>query len=203
MFFRVAVYHGCQNEPDEQASWNATFENLWWLLHRIGEKYLEGKEYNAYKHGLRIMATELTLAASANPNDFSNAFVMRSPYSIRHLTFTPTTEGTTVSIETKAFSPTESIAHVRIMADILTAIKRIRYAAITGNPRVEVTLFPSIDRAGLQELAAFQRWVLPVRAHLYLHGSLKLRQPTFRQFCAFVESHSREQSFDGSDLAAK
>lgn len=160
-FLRLAVYHGCQNSEAEEAEWQASFENLWWLLYRIGEKYLQGQEYNSYKHGLRVMSAASTLAASSNPRDFSKAFVMHSPYSICHLRLTPSSSGTEVSIETKGFNPTESVAHVCLMADILTNIRRIRYAALSGDQQVEVTLFSSMNREELRKLAVLQKWTFP------------------------------------------
>lgn len=160
-FLRSAVYQGYAGDAGSAEAWDASFDNLWWIIYRMAEKYIDAEEYNSYKHGLRMMSASSTMALSSNPVDLSNAFVMRSPNSITHLKFKKGTNGTSVSIETKAFNPLESQAHVRLMADILANIKRIRLAALTGQERVEVMLYSKIDREALQKLATCQKWASP------------------------------------------
>lgn len=157
-FLRQAVYHGYRGEEGSDDAWASTFENLWWIIYRMAEKYTSADEYNSYKHGLRMMSASSTLALSGNPTDFSKAFVTHSPHSITHLTFDKVETGASVSIETKAFNPRESEAHIQLMADILTNIKRIRLAALAGQERVEVTMFPKLDRGALRKLMVHQRW---------------------------------------------
>jgi len=157
VFLQDAVYHGYASGESEE-EWKSTLENLWWIIYRMAEKYIAADEYNSYKHGLRMMSARSTLAMSGNPTDFSKAFVTHSHHSITHLKFDKTAQGTLVSIETKAFNPLESQAHVQIMADILANIKRIRLAALDGQERVEMTLFSKFDREALQKLVASQRW---------------------------------------------
>lgn len=158
VFLRHAVYN---NISGEQSSLGPTFENIWWIVYRMAEKYSSADEYNSYKHGLRMMSTTSTLAISASPTDFSNAFVTSSPHSITHLKLTKVEAGTSVAIETKAFNPEESRAHVQIMSDILANIKRVRLAGLSGQTRVEITLFTDIDKQGLQELAVLNNWSFP------------------------------------------
>lgn len=157
-FLKHAIYENLVAEDGKEASWQNTFENLWWIIYRMAEKYLAAEEYNSYKHGLRMMSAASKLAISLNPNDFSNAFVTSSPHSITHLKFNKVTEGTNVSIDTKAFNPEESFQHILIMAEILTNIKRIRLATLLGKPGVEVSLFPGIDKQGLQQLVITNNW---------------------------------------------
>jgi hypothetical protein len=149
-------------DDDKQASWQATLENLWWVIYRMAEKYVDAEEYNSYKHGLRMMSAKSTLAVSSNPSDFSRAFVTTSAHSITHLKFDNVDAGTAVSIETKAFNPEESRAHVQLMAEILGNMKRVRLADLSGEARVEMTLFPDLDREGLQKLAVLSNWTLSV-----------------------------------------
>jgi hypothetical protein len=157
-FLRYAVYN---NYSDEHTSLNETFENIWWIVYRMAEKYSAADEYNSYKHGLRMMSAMSTLTMSRNPTDFSNAFVMSSPHSITHLKLKKVDNGTSVAIETKAFNPEESCAHVRIMSDILANIKRVRLAALSGKTQAEITLFTGIDKQGLQQLAVLNDWSFP------------------------------------------
>lgn len=153
-----AVYN---NYAGEQPSFAVALENIWWVVYRMAEKYGGADEYNSYKHGLRMMSATSTLAMSASPTDFSNAFVTLSPHSITHLKLKKVDAGTAVSIETKAFNPEESRAHVRIMADILANIKRVRLAALSGEAQVRISMFTAIDKEGLQRLAVLNNWSFP------------------------------------------
>jgi hypothetical protein len=160
-FFRRAGYGDCVSNDGKDVAWQETFENLWWSLERMAEKYSEADEYNSYKHGLRLMSSAAMLALSNNATDFSNAFVTRAPYAITHLKLEKKDAGTYVSIETKAFNPDESCAHIHTMAQILTNIKRVRLAVLSSVTTVELTMFPEIDKKGLQELAVLNRWTIP------------------------------------------
>jgi hypothetical protein len=160
-FLRDAVYQGYASESGGEEAWNTCVDNLWWIIYRMAEKYVNGDEYNSYKHGLRMMSASSTLAMSNSPTDFSTAFVLHAPHSITHLKFEKAEQGTSVSIETKSFNPLESEAHVQIMAEILANIKRVRLAALVGKERVELTLFSALDRAALQKLVVCQKWAFP------------------------------------------
>jgi hypothetical protein len=156
-FLRLAVYAGLVNKPEEEQTWNLSFENLWWLIHRMAEKYLKADEYNSYKHGLRMMSSTATLAIASDSADFSNPFMMRSANSITHLVFQKHDMGTHVLVQTKGFNPEESVAHVSLMASLLANIKRVRLAGIEGT-EVEVQLYTTLDKQRLQELAVCQNW---------------------------------------------
>jgi len=161
-FLRLAVYNGLGADDADQNSWRTTFENLWWLICRMARKYLAATEYNSYKHGLRMMSATSCLAVAKSGSDLSSSHVIEAPHSITHLRLDKEQSGTAVSIETKEFNPEESCAHVRIMTDILTNIKRIRRAVIAGQARVEITKFGVVDKDGLRALTASKSWSLPV-----------------------------------------
>jgi hypothetical protein len=154
-FLRHAVYN---NVSCDERSLFVTLENIWWIVYRMAEKFSDADEYNSYKHGLRMMSAASTLAMSGSSTDFSNAFVTSSPHSITHLKLMKVDVGTSVVIETKAFNPEESRAHVQIMSDVLANIKRVRLAGLSGETRVEITLFTEIDKQALQELAVLNNW---------------------------------------------
>lgn len=49
-----AIYANFLSDKEEIAHhWQANIDNIVWFIGRIAHKYLEGTEYNAYKHGLR------------------------------------------------------------------------------------------------------------------------------------------------------
>jgi hypothetical protein len=161
-FLRIAVYNGLGADDADQESWRTTFENLWWLIRRMAQKYLAAtEEYNSYKHGLRIISATSYLAVAKSKTDLASAHVLAARHSITHLRLDKEDTGTAVSVETKEFNPEESSVHVCIMADILTNIKRIRRAMLAGQAGVELTRFGVLDKEGLQVLAVSTSWRLP------------------------------------------
>ena len=49
-----AIYGNFQSDdPEIKMNWEINIENIIWFIKRIAKKYMEGTEYNAYKHGLR------------------------------------------------------------------------------------------------------------------------------------------------------
>jgi hypothetical protein len=55
-FISNAVYDSYMPQGEEQNdSWNANLDNIAWLIRHMAERYIAGSEYNAYKHGLRVM----------------------------------------------------------------------------------------------------------------------------------------------------
>lgn len=160
-FLRHAIYAGVTDSQPNHESWTDTFENLWWVIHRMAKKFLDATEYNSYKHGLRVISASSSFAICPEPSfasrpeqlDLSKATVFGSSNSISHLFFEKRKDGTQVSIETKGFNPNESRANIQIMVGILANIKRIRLAILGGKTGVEITKFPSVDKEALCALA--------------------------------------------------
>jgi hypothetical protein len=55
-FIANAVYATYQpHEGMQKDTWDANLDNIAWLIRHMAERYIAGSEYNAYKHGLRVM----------------------------------------------------------------------------------------------------------------------------------------------------
>ncbi len=55
-FISHAVYATYKPEGEMQDdTWDANLDNIAWLIRHMAERYIAGSEYNAYKHGLRVM----------------------------------------------------------------------------------------------------------------------------------------------------
>lgn len=73
-FVNLAIYTDC-NSSDEKIrqNWQLNIDNILWTLRKIGQKYLDAKEYNGYKHGLRVMTgpTSFVIYPDGEPNKAS------------------------------------------------------------------------------------------------------------------------------------
>src|SRR5688572_8605094 len=69
-FLNHSIYTGfITNDTEKAGKWQTNLDNITWLLRRLAEKYNEATEYNAYKHGIRVLTghTSLRLHPSDNP----------------------------------------------------------------------------------------------------------------------------------------
>lgn len=154
-FIESAICLRTRPEGIDPETWSTSLGNLRWLTMRMARKYIEGGEYNAYKHGLRVSASEagLFVQTAGAPQ-----LVLQVPYSITHLVLDDVPEGRRVSVETKGISPRESLLHVQQMARVIGSMKNVRLAVLTGDPKAQVATFESLDRAELESLTTVSRW---------------------------------------------
>ena len=55
-FVNSAVYAGFMSDSEGVAqNWQQNIDNIFWFITRIARKYIDATEYNAYKHGLRVI----------------------------------------------------------------------------------------------------------------------------------------------------
>ena len=55
-FIKAAVYAGFTSDNEGIAQkWQENIDNIFWFITRLARKYINGTEYNAYKHGLRVL----------------------------------------------------------------------------------------------------------------------------------------------------
>jgi hypothetical protein len=158
-FINRAIYTDCtSSDEEEQKNWQANIDNILWALHRMGRKYLDAKEYNGYKHGLRVMTgpTSLTIFLGEEPDKAS------SIASDQSLIFLGTQDkgesGLTVYQTIKHFNIIESINHLLIMNMMTSTIKSTRLAVIKGEPQGHMSTFLSLNRDGLIAASKVTRW---------------------------------------------
>ncbi|MGZ3616669.1 MAG: hypothetical protein ACXVAV_06650, partial [Ktedonobacteraceae bacterium] len=160
-FVVYAIYTGFISDDNER--WEKNLENIIWLLDRMAEKYIEATEYgageyNAYKHGLRVLTGESSLKVANNPqgpffvvgaSDNSFAFLKRENMD---------EGGMTVLEITKHFNPEESFVHLHIMQLILEEIKNTRLARMKNEQLNALGTFIDLDKEQIATLRVNTSW---------------------------------------------
>lgn len=162
-FLNWAIYAGfLSTEKDKIENWQANLHNIDWLLTRIGRKYLEGSEYNAYKHGLRVMTgpSYFRFRPSGSP---TGGISFTSDDSLKFLEIEASEEGNRIVRKTfKHFNPEESIHHLSFMCDILEMVKVVRLARLRGEDSAELKTFFGLKKEDISKLMTRTKWSISV-----------------------------------------
>ena len=135
-FIIGGMYSGFYSEDlRDNSELNESIEATDWFIKRMGKLYLEATEYNAYKHGLRVLTGHSTLSAQlsdAAGNPQGQSFILGdSEDSLSFLELEDKGEGgQTVVHVTKHFNPKESFEQIGIMQLILDEVMRTRIARV-------------------------------------------------------------------------
>src|SRR5207237_563560 len=90
-FLEVAVYSGMKpTGPVISADrWRENLGNIAWMLQRVARRYATaaayGGEYNAFKHGLRVLTGTSEIRISATPDSAAEHVLAQSEDSLRFL----------------------------------------------------------------------------------------------------------------------
>jgi hypothetical protein len=151
-FVATAVYATWKptDVADTYESWRQSVRDVGWFIVHCAEMYIKGVEYNAYKHGLRVVSGSAALAArsTAEASGFKTILAMR--HSLSYLDLDDTPEGYVAEEVTLELSPEYSYEHIRIAAGVLSTIRDMRIARLKGRA-ASLNLF-SIDRNKLSTL---------------------------------------------------
>lgn len=163
-FVNQAIYTNfLPDDQDSRDNWKTNIENITWLLSRLSEKYIAGAEYNAYKHGVRIMTGPSSL--SFKPTGKSEGgFSFSSNDSVRFLEIKDDEQDRKIVYETvKHFNPIESINHLLFMAQLLDTMKTTRLARLQGGQKhIEFNTFFDLDRDVLKKFRNRTRWSITI-----------------------------------------
>ncbi len=158
-FINETVYANFMSDKSEIAqNWETNIENIVWFIKRLSKKYIEGTEYNAYKHGLRTMTgpTYFRMFPTGEPD---KGISYASDDSIRFLELEKVEDNAHKVKEVyKHFNPIESLNHIYFMSGILETIKSVRLARIKGEKHARINSFTQLDRDNLNELCVVTRW---------------------------------------------
>jgi hypothetical protein len=162
-FINSAIYTGFIAQ-DKEATWDINIDNIFWLINRLAKKYIEAPEYNAYKHGLRVIAgtTAIKIYQTDNP---ANTLVNWQPKDALRLLELQKINSSheTVRVVTKQFNPTESINHLYIMNLFLNTMKHTRLAYFKNKKDVETLhTFFDLDREKIEALSTSKKWSITV-----------------------------------------
>src|SRR4030042_1425129 len=155
-FVQYSIYANFKvTDPEKAKNWDKNLDNLIWLLDRIGRKYLEAGEYNAYKHGLRVFTGESALFISPDNEPDKKTCLGYSKNSLSYLELKDIGEGgLTVREVTKHFNPNESLNHLFIMQRILDTIRNTRLEKLTKEKgAVQLNTFFEIEQSEFNKLS--------------------------------------------------
>jgi len=160
-FITHAIYSGFLLSDENR---DKTIENIVWFLERIGQRYLDSSgymtgEYNAYKHGLRVLTGRSYFSLRLNDADgvpHGPAYVLgASDDAFTFLELEDRGEGGLTVVEVnKHFNPEESFLHLFMMQMLLGEMKKTRLARIRGEPITDL-LTVSIDEDQILSLRKF------------------------------------------------
>jgi hypothetical protein len=169
-FVTEAVYATYQpHEEMQKDMWDANLDNIAWLIRRMAERYIAGSEYNAYKHGLRVMTGQSYFGLRLeNPpgNPVGPLRILAS--SDDSLSYLELKEQVIELPEnnqkkrvkrpyetTKHFNPQESIVYLSIMNRLLSTIKRTRLTLLNDGEVLEgLANYSNLDKDQLIALGA-------------------------------------------------
>jgi hypothetical protein len=145
-----------------------TLENIIWFLERIGQRYLDASgymsgEYNAYKHGLRVLTgrSQFSIRANdANGIPQGHGYVLgASDDALSFLELEDKGEGgLTVMEVNKHFNPEESFLHLHMMQTLLGEMKKTRLARMKGEGVSDLLTVSVMDRDSIQSLRKYFIW---------------------------------------------
>ncbi len=163
-FIIHAVYAGF---PLSDENREPTLENIQWFLERLAERYLEAVEYNAYKHGLRVLTgpSQFSIRLNdANGVPRGPAYVLgASSDAFSFLELEDKGEGGLTVVEVnKHFNPEESFLNLYMMQVLLEEVKKTRLARIKGETQIDIITVPTLDKDKIQSLRKFFTWRLTV-----------------------------------------
>lgn len=151
-FIISSIYQGYGS--GECDVWDLSVDNVAWLLERMARKYLTASdtrngEYNAYKHGLRVVTGEHALYIGIGPKPSTMAPLAASKDSVSFLAVEPAGGTFSVKETTKHFNPAESMAHMSYMMSFLEVVKSTRLAVLKGETdpsNIGIRLFHLLDK---------------------------------------------------------
>jgi len=158
-FIAESIYPGV-TPPEGDESWGRSLSDLSWFLTSMADQYLCSPEYNAYKHGLRVLpgSARLLVDISRGANEFRPVLSMK--HSVTFLEIEERDNHYAAQEVTKEIDPEDAYQRILVMSSIAENIKNIRLAGLRRE-RTDVSTF-SLDRQGLLRLRPVGRFAFPL-----------------------------------------
>lgn len=152
--FIMATLYGDMMSEDEmvRSRWEENLDNAYWLVECMAHHYLDGLDaYNAYKHGIRVVAGEV--------NSFTeHGFLHIADDGVAYLKI----DGAQVHEVTREFFPKESLYFLSVMCRMQETIRETRLSNLEPEARVGVKVrmhdFLDIPHEQLREWAQKQEF---------------------------------------------
>jgi hypothetical protein len=149
-FVSGSVYPGVNPPGELEPALSKSIDDIGWLIEEGAKRYLSSPEYNAYKHGLRVLPGAMTLMVRLREKNSEFAPVMSMSSSITYLEREDVEDGRGYAEVTKEVKAADAFNWIFAMASIAEIIKTIRLARIRQTP-VKISTM-AIDRDGLTRL---------------------------------------------------
>jgi hypothetical protein len=160
-FAAKTVYAGVP-EVRENPLYERTLDDIGWFLANMAARYLAGRgEYNAYKHGLRVLAGDgATLAIDTGAGTGNFQPIISMGHSVSFLEIEDRPEDYVAKEVTKEIDAEDSFHAMYIMCEIAKTTCKIRLAALRGEP-IEIPAW-TIDREGIARLRPVSSFSFPL-----------------------------------------
>lgn len=137
-FVRRGIYSAVQpGGPEHHERWEASVRHVEWMLKRAAERYCKaasrGGEYNAYKHGARVLVGPSAVYVSTTPTPPTPQDLLRaSQDAITMLELEKKADSVEVFQLVRHFNPAESYCYIDFMSRLSDDMKKLRLARIEG-----------------------------------------------------------------------
>jgi len=167
-FVSSALYAGFASaDAGQRNRWNECLDNAIWLLRRVAQMYLDGTdEYNAFKHGMRVMLGPAGFKIT--PRDEAGGlsgrtFSVSSGDTLTFLDWTEMDDGKAQLYKvTKVFNPQEAGFYLSVMHRMLETIKKTRLARLQDATGAELNTFFDLNRQFVLSLSRSSKWRIPI-----------------------------------------
>jgi hypothetical protein len=160
-FIKAAVFAKWDFSGAENADvWEQSVDDIAWLLRHVSERFIDGHEYNAYKHGLRVVSGSAGLAVAPSG---TSAFkqILGMAHAVTYLEVGEETTGYVGNRVTKETRPEYSFELIHCMAAVLALTKTMRVARVNQSLSGVELYLPQIDREGLTRIKPTSRFSFP------------------------------------------
>lgn len=151
-FILWAIYcgYGYPQDSENYERWIESLDGIEWMINRLATKYVDGVEYNAYKHGLRLHTGPSHFAVYPE-NQREKGFSWASDDSVRFLEIKKEGCSQRVQYSVKHFDPEEAITHLQFMNLVLGILKKCRLARLKRE-EIDSSLVVKMDRDAIEKL---------------------------------------------------
>jgi hypothetical protein len=127
-FVRLSVYAGFSPQ-EEIPDFKSSIDDIGWLVRHVAELYAGAAEYNAYKHGLRVIFGSAVMGVKMKDSE-QYMPVISMKQSLTFLQLSEVDSGYTAQRVTKEIRPDYSAGLVGLMAIVLSITRDMRIARI-------------------------------------------------------------------------
>jgi hypothetical protein len=133
------------------AVWDTSIQSIMALLEIVSEQFVDGHEYNSYKHGLRVVLGSAALGIAPDGTTHNVSTVAAMPHAMTFLQIEKLGKDYGAHTVTKEVKPEYSLEVIECMGSLLTTIKTFRLARTKGTLPSEVQL-PMYDTVLLDRI---------------------------------------------------